>query len=317
MAIRCASRDSHGARGTPAGGAVIVDRWQNPSTFRVIRMAVRAYRPPGSLDCRCFSAISQWHGCRRHASRKATEPAVSRDYIDFISAYCDRWCERCAFTSRCSAYAIEVATAMCGGDFEAGLELAVGRAATPDEGPQPRPDFDPLIEEPSEAELARFRREEDARAERVGESHISTMATIAGVLAHRWLDDHRERVVAGADIVVRDAIETIAWDCYLIAAKLHRALRGRDAAERGEEWADDDHPVQNDWNGSAKVALISIERSLIAWETIAKATGDSEAAQQADRLVDLRDAVDLEFPDARKFVRPGFDDGRRRLSKLS
>ena len=46
--------------------------------------------------------------------------------IDFISAYCDRWCERCPFTSRCSAYAVHVATAMCGGDFKAGLELAVG-----------------------------------------------------------------------------------------------------------------------------------------------------------------------------------------------
>jgi hypothetical protein len=24
---------------------------------------------------------------------------MSRNYIDFISAYCDSWCERCAFTS--------------------------------------------------------------------------------------------------------------------------------------------------------------------------------------------------------------------------
>ena len=48
------------------------------------------------------------------------------NYIDFISAYCDRWCERCAFTDRCSAYAVQIATAMCGGDSKAGVELAVG-----------------------------------------------------------------------------------------------------------------------------------------------------------------------------------------------
>src|SRR5918994_7887981 len=46
---------------------------------------------------------------------------MARDYIDFISAYCDRWCERCAFTNRCSAYAVDIAAAMCGGDFETGL----------------------------------------------------------------------------------------------------------------------------------------------------------------------------------------------------
>ena len=34
--------------------------------------------------------------------------------IDFISAYCDRWCERSAFTERCSAFACDAAIAMCG-----------------------------------------------------------------------------------------------------------------------------------------------------------------------------------------------------------
>ena len=46
---------------------------------------------------------------------------MHEDYIDFISAYCDRWCERCAFTSRCSAYAVEIAIGMCEGDVSAGI----------------------------------------------------------------------------------------------------------------------------------------------------------------------------------------------------
>lgn len=45
--------------------------------------------------------------------------------IDFISSYCDRWCERCAFTDRCSAFACDVAIGMCG-DVAAGIELAFG-----------------------------------------------------------------------------------------------------------------------------------------------------------------------------------------------
>ena len=48
------------------------------------------------------------------------------DRIDFISEYCDRWCERCAFTTRCSAYAVQAALGMCG-DLTEALQLAVGR----------------------------------------------------------------------------------------------------------------------------------------------------------------------------------------------
>ena len=93
---------------------------------------------------------------------------MNADRIDFISSYCDRWCERCAYTSRCSAYAVEIATAMCG-DFAQGLELAVG-------SPQP-PDREARVESPewlaelqdfriSPKEEAEFERNESARRAR-------------------------------------------------------------------------------------------------------------------------------------------------------
>src|SRR5687768_5214139 len=53
------------------------------------------------------------------------------DHIDFISAYCDRWCERCSLTQRCSAFTAQAAVAMCGNDRD-GLELAFGRAPNDD-----------------------------------------------------------------------------------------------------------------------------------------------------------------------------------------
>src|SRR5207245_8116664 len=59
---------------------------------------------------------------------------------------------------------------------------------------------------------------------------------------------------------VREAFEVVAWDAPLVGAKLHRALAARDRSQHDPgEW--DEHPVQNDSNGSAKVALISLERS--------------------------------------------------------
>ncbi len=64
-----------------------------------------------------------------------------------------------------------------------------------------------------------------------------------------------------------------------------------------------------DANGSAKVAIIGIERSIAAWGGLLKCF-----AQQEDSLLDilahlqgLLRLVELHFPGARSFVRPGFD----------
>jgi hypothetical protein len=106
--------------------------------------------------------------------------------------------------------------------------------------------------------------------------------------------------------VLRDAIEIVAHDTYLVGAKLHRALAGRDRRLADE---DNDHgPVQNDWNGSAKVALISLERSQAAWRIIAEATGGQTPGLLAASTMDLQAMVERAFPDAWAFVRPGFDE---------
>jgi hypothetical protein len=66
--------------------------------------------------------------------------------------------------------------------------------------------------------------------------------------------------------------------------------------------------VQNDWNGSAKIALIAIERSAEAWSVLASATGQHTPAVLAAQLTDLRAEVERAFPDAWRFRRPGFDE---------
>jgi hypothetical protein len=236
------------------------------------------------------------------------DASVNIDRIDFISAYCDRWCERCAFTSRCSSYAVHVATAMCDGDLEAALELAVG--APPPEDPAEAARQKAFQEElvacqPTEAELDETAREEEAREERLDESPITTGATRTCMLARAWLESNPDVMALTPDPQLSDAVEVAGWDAYLIRAKLHRALRGRDQFTHGEAF--DEDPVQNDWNGSAKVALISIRRSITAWVTIAAATGDLAAATVAEELRRLEAEAERTFPDAWQFIRPGFD----------
>jgi len=234
-------------------------------------------------------------------------------YIDFISDYCDRWCERCQFTERCSSYAVQVALEMCDGNFEEALELAVG--APPPRTAREARRRDRFAKEiasippPTEQEIEAFTREEEERDERIEETPLATASERSLLLSHRWLKDHADRLAADAPPALAEALQIAQWDCVFVHAKLHRAQSGLDRARHGEDGGE--HRVQNDWNGSAKVALISIARSVTAWEAIADATHDPDAGQVVVELRALQREVEQAFPDAWKFRRPGFDGVRR------
>lgn len=138
----------------------------------------------------------------RNGPLVASTDEVNSQRIDFISAYCDRWCERCAFTDRCSAFACNVAIGMCG-DVADGIELAVGRARSPKGVKQgtSRP-LDSLSDAaPSAAEIAEFTRLERSRDTRVEESPLSRQAkaymnqSTAWIDANRAIDDHPDVVI--------------------------------------------------------------------------------------------------------------------------
>lgn len=221
------------------------------------------------------------------------------DRIEFISEYCDRWCERCAFTTRCSAYAVQAALGMCG-DLEEALELAVGAPMALGAASRLVPHA--KVAQPTPQEVRELEAELEAHAKRIKEAPLTKNALELAVAEHRWFHEHaalRER----ADAVIREAVAVVLWNSTFIGGKLTRAVHGR---ESGED--QDDDPIQNDWNGSAKIALISIERSDSAWQTIAQATGDVAAAELASAMSALRSEVEDAFPFARLFIRPGFDE---------
>lgn len=230
------------------------------------------------------------------------------NYIDLISGYCDRWCQRCAFTDRCSLHAVETAIAMCDGDLRAAVELAVGVPAGVAPAAQREPLGDPALaaEDPVQVPGDEdFERRHEEIEDRLDESPLTVGARRVGLLAHAWFAAHRG-LHSQATGLLKDAVEVVGWDRWFIAARLRRALRARelDRLEGGL----DEYPIQNDWNGSAKVALISIRRSADAWETIGHCSGEPEPMLIARELQQLAALVEEEFPDSWKFVRPGFDE---------
>ena len=68
--------------------------------------------------------------------------------------------------------------------------------------------------------------------------------------------------------------------------------------------------VAKDSDGSAKVALIGIDRSIAAWRLM-QLSLPAVAASMVTLLMQLevlRRRIERSFPEARGFVRPGFDE---------
>src|SRR4051812_17359997 len=160
---------------------------------------------------------------------------MAKRYIDFISAYCDSWCERCAFTERCSQFAVKSALGMCDGDYDAATELALGPPQLPG-----RPAHKTIGQrvadalqdlEPSQDELKAIQRELIDRRERVHRFAIAEASRDYSVAARRWLDGHAA-LGERSNPAIREAIETVGWDAHLIHVKIMRALGGRDEYPR-------------------------------------------------------------------------------------
>jgi len=224
---------------------------------------------------------------------------IRNGFIIGIFNYCDRWCEACAFTSRCRLFADVAETEA---SLDPGLKALVEThlALEEEEATPPPPWLDELLREMDQALLEP--KDDDAPAERslpLQHLAIEHRAREYGLRVYAWL---RQRESHSDDPTDPHAV--IEWFHMLIAVKTHRALHG----------LADDQPEDRDWpadyDGSAKVALLGIDRSHLAWlELIERqAASEAEAAPFISDLVWLGEALERVFPNARAFVRPALDE---------
>ena len=110
----------------------------------------------------------------------------------------------------------------------------------------------------------------------------------------------------------QDAVEVIQWYQFFIAAKIDRAVGGLGTADEHDDFA------QSDANGSAKIAMVALERSLGAWEVVGRRLPEKkDAIRDLQRQLQHLRARMLElFPDWRVFHRPGFDDHPKSTMRL-
>ena len=110
---------------------------------------------------------------------------------------------------------------------------------------------------------------------------------------------------AGVEADTEEPREVIQWYQYQIAVKTIRALSGR------REELEEDSELPRDSDGSVKVALIGIDRSIAAWRLMQLSLPDrtDSIVPLILQLERLRIRLEYGFPKAREFVRPGFDEG--------
>lgn len=252
-------------------------------------------------------------------------------FIAGIYNYCDRWCDRCSYRERCLLFAElqrgrrsgaadrgGVSSLMPAMRTRLGLTLQflrrILRRGTGADGFSGRP---------AGEEFPRSASPWDA--DRITPAGRFEPLVLAGhvyaAMVDSWMDDERPRlpgergsrlarlqtsprsIEGSADArALREALDVVLWDRTLIPAKLARAVSG--AGGR-------DAHAASDVKGSAKVALLSMDRSLAAWRTLCSHRGRpaDSALPLLVHLERLRGDTEARFPDARSFRRPGFDDG--------
>ena len=255
-------------------------------------------------------------------------------FIVGIYNYCDSWCDRCPFTSRCRVFADKcemeatldpnlepVALAPCLPERLDGVPSSlperldgVPSKHPMDVPPPPPPWLKELLEEIDEASRSRLPDDGDVRREvRVVPERdaIDDRAEAYSRRARAWLNTREfdlsskeRRQGVPADWEAGDPRDVIGWFHMMIHVKAMRALHGL---------AEDD-PAERDWppdyDGSAKVALLGIDRSHTAWLDLVevRAISASAVAPFIGDLEWLRAALERTFPRARAFVRPAFDE---------
>jgi hypothetical protein len=256
--------------------------------------------------------------------KKLLDLAGDPRFIPGIYNYCDRWCERCTMTSSCLLYS----TLEDASDDPAGLDLhnaefwedlqeifqqtlELIKTCAAEKGI----DLEAVETDAAVADAAALRHE--------AQNHeLVQAARLYADKVKRWFseqfpaggpapvsDDMEsggpsvDSTLPGLDEHAQDAIEIIRWYQHQIMVKLVRGLSGNDEKASAEnDW-------QRDADGSVKVALIGMDRSIMAWGTMLETLPDSAASIHPILLglEQLRRKTEQTFPRARSFTRPGFD----------
>jgi hypothetical protein len=235
-------------------------------------------------------------------------PGRDGRFITSIYFYCDQWCQRCQFKNRCRHYYNE--------------KKRHGRLVHHEPTRKEFIDDIQCIREKTRYYIDREirkrgieLREIDYKAykriqEEIKKHPLVKAAEKYSLMVSEWIYNNRKDMKNKLDCRVNQEehkllfndLKVVHWDHTMIPIKICRAIQG--LIDNEESF------VVEEATGAAKVALILTDRSSDAWENIIASFYDKEVEifQIINQLKRLREEILIDFPNAPKFHRPGFDD---------
>jgi hypothetical protein len=201
-----------------------------------------------------------------------------------MSSFCDRWCARCALTTRCELF----------------VKNNSDRATTT---------ADSRLSLLEQVEMMRdAAQKHSAKAPPGGRTsklpadmEPSSMAPSPEVVKNSAaLHRKRQRARLSANASVRVAVETIEHFTLFVPVKMLLCL--------GTVSRDGPGPPQSDANGWGKAALLGLERMDAAWRLLVDTHHytESDVAPFLSEIGRMQRNLERAVPNARAFIRPGF-----------
>ncbi len=262
------------------------------------------------------------------------------DFIENIFAYCDRWCERCAFTAKCKGFVnnnnLPVSDLLKSDEQNRIFWKKTGeilpKAISFIENTAKHNNIDLTVFEniPKQVKFDLFQRKA-----------VSNNVLKAGRQYEDMVDDRIDKEIDNGRIIavetqlggaykinpsviqapeqefINDMISIIMRYQLQLYLKISRAYYSKgissevlsieNASDEKDKISDD---AATDANGTVKALLEMINRSISAWYAYAIKTGtddDKEIFEIMLLLTRIKNNLISDFPEAMKFIRPGFD----------
>ena len=252
--------------------------------------------------------------------------------IPAIYNYCDRWCEKCPFTGRCAVYRAEqsrtgdskeISNQAYWDNISSNLKKSLDLLHKTAEK------FGVDLNNISREEEDEIVRQEEKKRRTIREHKLIRLSRKYGLEVKALMDDVEFWSTAASGLIAQlnkrmnagdpastesekigEYREIIGWYSFFISIKFSRALDSKlDISDPEEADAvQDPELLSRDENGTAKIALIAIDRSIGAWVGLLELIPDEDRILPLLAMLEkIKNLGKLEFPDAEKFVRPGFD----------
>jgi hypothetical protein len=233
----------------------------------------------------------------------------NEEFIPGIYNYCDRWCERCDFTSRCRAFFEEKKQLREAKDknnfleivsknFEETIKLLYKIAE------EKNIDLDNIEIDEDEYQKHQEKREKAKNHPWVKLAQHYTEKVSQWLDKNDYLEEENTKYLNNIDLgidleqsdkalrIIEEALNIINWYKFQLQVKLASAVRSYPHDPMFED------EIQNRHHMSAKIALIGIKNSMKAWQSLLEILEDEDGAMVDILLLlhQLQTKINQKFP---------------------